>query len=358
MLTVGDDARKRADRILLSQFVPAAILVDAQLEVLQFRGDTSPFIAPVAGAASLQVLKLVNEALRPALQEGLGAVQKTNQPYRRTGLILELNGAHRQLDIEIVRVPPQRGDAPCYLVVFNGLRQVDEPVARSGKKGAAASLVAQLRETLAMTRAHLQTSLSEQESLNESLRATLEELQASHEELQITNEELETGKEELQRANEELARAHSAVNLRNAELTQIAHDHVSLVAAASIAAVLFGRELRLRQFTPVAGQLLALSALDIGRPVQELKLRLQAGALEQMVAECMAAERAFDVDAQHRSGRRFSLAIRPYRSLEGALDGVVMSLTDVTALRSGEEALACAERRIVELERTTKRLGN
>jgi two-component system CheB/CheR fusion protein len=296
------------------------------------------------------VLKLVDEALLPALRYGLAAVQKGRRMYRREGVLVQLQGQARELDLEIVPLRAPRSEAVSCLIVFEDVargRKLDRP---APGKGGPARVLKQLREELSMTRHHLRASLLEQESSNESLRATLEELQSTNEELQVSNEELETGKDELQSSNEALALAHGNLQLRNAELKQLVHDQVHLVEATSIAAALFGPDLRLRRVTALASSLLQLTPLDIGRQLSELRLGLQGCDLAELMT-CVLAERS-----EHRGEvslhglRHYTLELRPYRSVEGAVDGVVMTLSDITLLRSAEDALRRAQQRISSLE--------
>jgi two-component system CheB/CheR fusion protein len=349
---MGYDACKEADRVLLGRFVSAAILVDSQLQVIQFRGRTGPFMGPLSGAASLNILKLVEEALLPAVRYGLASVQRTKRTYRRQGFVVQLQGVSRELDLEILPLrAPQSSDLNCLIVFGDAPRVRDGERSKSGtSKGIGGRLLAQLREELAMTRDHLQASLAEQESTNESLRATLEELQSTNEELQVTNEELETGKEELQSTNEQLIAASDEVQMRNAELSQLIHDQVNLVTAANLAAVLFGADLHLRRVTPVAASWLCLAATDIGRPFNQLPIILQGCDLAKLLAAASDGLAPHDVEAHDGAGRRYSLAFRPYRSIDDRADGVVMTISDVTPLRAAENALTHAEQRISALE--------
>jgi two-component system CheB/CheR fusion protein len=346
------DVRTEADRVLLGRFVSAAILVDPQLQVLQFRGHTGPFMGPVSGAASLHVLKLVDETLLPALRYGLTSVQRSKRLYRRKGIVAELQGLARELDLEIIPLRASQSDEVNCLIVLSDVPSVrGRERARPGAvKGASGRLIAQLREELALTREHLQASLAEQERSNESLRATLEELQSANEELQVTNEELETGKEELQSTNEELTCAHDEVQMRNAELSQLVHDQLNLVDATKTAAVLFAPDLRLRRLTPAAAHLLRLTLHDVGRPLEELRTGLEAYALPKFLAEVMAQQAPREVEVQNDAGQHYMLSGRPYRLPDGQADGVVVTLSETTHLRAAEDALKRAGQRIVELE--------
>jgi two-component system CheB/CheR fusion protein len=344
------DVLREADRVLLTRFVSAAILVAPDLQVLQFRGQIGGLMGPLSGAASLHVLKLVDEALLPALRYGLAAVQKGKRMYRREGVLVQLQGQARELDLEIVPLRAPRSEAVSCLIVFEDVPRGRKLERAAPGKGGPARLVKQLREELTMTRHHLRASLLEQESSNESLRATLEELQSTNEELQVSNEELETGKDELQNSNEALALAHGNLELRNAELKQLIHDQVHLVEAASIAAALFGPDLRLRRVTALAAGLLQLTPIDIGRPLSELRLGLQGCDLSELMTGVLSelSERRSEVSLH--GVRHYTLELRPYRSVEGAVDGVVMTLSDVTLLRTAEDALRRAQQRISSLE--------
>ncbi len=55
------DFQKEADRILLGRYAPAGVLVNSNLEVLQFRGRTSPYLEPPTGEASFNLLKMARE---------------------------------------------------------------------------------------------------------------------------------------------------------------------------------------------------------------------------------------------------------------------------------------------------------
>ena len=43
------DAQREADRIALNRYAPPGVLVNAEWQVLQFRGETSPFLRPPSG---------------------------------------------------------------------------------------------------------------------------------------------------------------------------------------------------------------------------------------------------------------------------------------------------------------------
>src|SRR5207249_3349376 len=57
------DLQKEMDRILLSKYSPASVLVNKNLEVLQFRGHTGNYLEHSSGSASMNLIKMAREML-------------------------------------------------------------------------------------------------------------------------------------------------------------------------------------------------------------------------------------------------------------------------------------------------------
>ena len=53
------DVRKEVDRILLSKYSPAGVVVDEDLEVLEIRGKANPYLTLPAGKVSFNLMKLI-----------------------------------------------------------------------------------------------------------------------------------------------------------------------------------------------------------------------------------------------------------------------------------------------------------
>ncbi len=111
------------------------------------------------------------------------------------------------------------------------------------------------------------------------LAATNEELVAANEELQSTNEELQSAKEELQSTNEELSTVNDQLRNRNQELDQVASDLVNVLASVEIPVIIVDLELRVRRFTPTVSDIASFIPEDVGRPIDDLKLKLQVDDL-------------------------------------------------------------------------------
>lgn len=333
---------KEAERVLLTRYAPPSVLVSADLEIMQFRGDTGPFLAPGPGKASLHLLKMVREDLLVALR---GAVQKSKReaaPVREEGLRVRSNSGYRRVNIEVVPVKANTGEV-CYLVLFEEPAMA-KPHAKSavGRERVAEDdreETTRLKQELTSTREYLQAVIEQQEAANEELQSANEEVQSSNEELQSLNEELETSKEEIESTNEELATLNDELNNRNVELSRINDDQINLIGSVQMAIVILGPDLRIRRFTPMAETVLNLTPSDIGRPIRDVKLKIGVSSVEQQLIDAIATVTVREQEVQDRQGRWYSLRIRPYKTLDNKIDGAVMLLVDIDALKRTESAL-------------------
>jgi hypothetical protein len=57
------DLERDADRLVLSRYAPAGVIVDQDMDILQFRGHTGRFLTPPPGAATLNLLRMARPGL-------------------------------------------------------------------------------------------------------------------------------------------------------------------------------------------------------------------------------------------------------------------------------------------------------
>src|SRR5205085_1173499 len=227
------DLEKETDKLLLTRYVPASVLVNKDLEILRFRGATSKFIEPASGKASLHLLKMIRDDLVFDLRTVIHRSKKEGRGAKKEGIILGTNGDSREISIEVIPIKGSGRDA-FYLIVF---KENGSPVAQTAAKTKPTtakddhlsgkrilSLEAQLKEA----RESIKIVTEDFEATREELQSANEEVLSSNEELQSINEEIETSKEELQSTNEELTTINEELQLRNAELKE-ASDYAKAV---------------------------------------------------------------------------------------------------------------------------------
>jgi two-component system CheB/CheR fusion protein len=332
------DLQREADRVVWSRYAHAGAIVDENLQILHFRGDTSPYMAPASGAASLHLLKMIRSDLLVELRSVFYKAKKENTPARKEGVQLSSDGRLREVSLEVVPLSSLDSAERHFLILF-------EESARSGPAKAVRQVKAdiapapKLQQELLATREYLQAIIEEQETTNEELKAANEEALSNNEELQSTNEELETAKEELQSTNEELVTLTEQQVARNVELTQANDDLRNVLDGVQIPILMLGDDRRIRRFTPSAERVFNLLPSDVGRPIQNLRPNLDLPDLQPLISrttDTLAVQRQEVRDAE---GRYYDLSIRPYRTSDNKIDGVLIALVDTDALkRSLEEA--------------------
>ncbi len=223
--------QKAADDIMLSKYSPAGVVINEDMDIVHFRGDTSGYLEQSSGKPSHNLLKMAKQGLGFELRNILHKAKKDKGPVIKENIPLQVNGDLRNVSIEAIPLPDTI--EPYYLVLFHETGEVRrrDPIAigsEGGSKKIPASKtkkdgkdlrIQQLEQELTQAREDMRSITEDQEAANEELQSANEELLSSSEELQSLNEELETGKEELQSTNEELTVVNQEMISLNEQVT-------------------------------------------------------------------------------------------------------------------------------------------
>lgn len=330
--------RALMERIVLEEFAPPCILINTRYEVLYLQGDTGKFLGLPKGEPNFNLFNLAREDLRPnllaILHQALGEkkmVKRESIPFRQPeGGIGYLNLSVRPLDA--------LGADNLYLLIFEELpcQAQSKPYQGKGDGKAPAkpedgSRITVLEQELQATKEYLQTTVEELEASNEELKSTNEELQSTNEELQSTNEELETAKEELQSTNEELVTVNSELNNKVDELIDVNNDISNLLASTEVGTLFLDRDLHIKRFTPAATRLFNLIPNDLGRSIKDITPKTEYKDLWKDAEEVLHTLQAKEIEVRSKSGEIFATRIRPYRTRENVIDGIVVTYIDVSA---------------------------
>ncbi|HZV70842.1 MAG TPA: chemotaxis protein CheB [Saprospiraceae bacterium] len=217
-IVTSQDLDNAIDAVLISSFMPASVVINYNLEILQFRGSTDEYLTHAQGKATFNILKMSRPEIAFELRIAVTRAIKENQRVARSGIELNLNDAPRFIGIEVVPLKIQ-WDEPLLLVLFSKTESPDifDPVIKGAKRNTPAKdrKIKRLEEELAAAHADSLTFLKEQETYTEELQRANEEVISSNEELQTLNEELETSKEEIESSNEELTTTNQELQTRN-----------------------------------------------------------------------------------------------------------------------------------------------
>ncbi|MDD5668595.1 MAG: chemotaxis protein CheB [Candidatus Omnitrophica bacterium] len=196
-----------------------------------------------------------------------------------------------------------------------------------------------LKNEFARTVERMNAISEEKDAFNEELKAANEEIQASNEELQSMNEELETSKEELQSTNEELVTLNDELQNKNAELTHLNSDLSNVFSSTNIPIIIVGNDLRIKRFTPTARKVMNLIPTDVDRPIGDIKLNIEIANLEEMILGVIEDITPKESEVKDKDGRWYSLRIRPYRTIDNKIDGAIIALIDIDAIKRSREEL-------------------
>jgi len=347
------DLERETDQLILNHYAPAGVVVDEQMKIVQVRGDIDPYLRMAPGTPDLNLLTMARAGLLVELRTAIYQAQMQNLSVRKEGVSIEAGGRSTIVNIEVRPFQPHTVAARYFWVVF------EEVLPTAGNFCTLNSEICtkcdlepeneRLREELAtanqartVAQSHLESLIHEQKNLNEDLKIANEEILSSNEELQSANEELETAKEEIQAANEELSTTNEELRSRYFEQSQLNNDLTNLLASIQIPVLMLAQDLKIRRFTPTAKKIFNLIATDIGRPFSDIRSTLDVSDLEQMIWEVIDTLNSKEQAVQSLSGYWYNLRIHPYRTTENVIDGVVILLLDIDALKRSARTLESA----------------
>jgi two-component system CheB/CheR fusion protein len=330
------DLTKHLDRLLLARYAPPGVVVNSKMDILQFRGLTGSYLQPAPGEPQNNIIKMARGGLLSTLRATIAQARKQMAPIRTEGVEVDQNGYTRTCDVVVVpftELPDTKEHL--YIVLF------EEGAAVAGKQTPRPTStrrhrdprVAKLEHELAETKDYLSSLVAEQGRTNDELGTVNEELVSGNEELQSMNEELETAKEELQSTNEELTTVNDELHHRNQEMAQVNSDLVNVLGTVDIPILILDMERRIRRYTPNARSILNVLPTDVGRPLDDIKLNIAVVDLDRQIAEVIDTMAVRETEVRDHGGRWYRMQIRPYRTTDNRIDGAILSLVDIDALK-------------------------
>ena len=325
------ELQREADRLLLTRYVPAAVVINDRFEILQIRGRANRYLELPSGKATLNLLKMTKSGLLFKLQAALEEARSKGAIIREENVQFEVNGGVESVAIEVMPFQAPLQTQQHFVVIFEegpSTLKVEPPPRLPESADVKDRQINQLKQELLATKEYLQSIIEALEASNEELQSANEEIQSGNEELQSTNEELQTSKEELESANEELNTVNEEMQNRNVELTQANNDLLNLLASVNIPIVMLDAGLNIRRFTPQVQDVLGITLQDIGRPIRHIQLKSKVRDLEHRMLKVIEELQPAEVSVQDGQSRAYRLRITPYRTMDNRIEGVVLSLLD------------------------------
>ena len=352
---IKDDFQKSADDILLAKYAPPGVVVNDEMDIVQFRGATGMWLEQSAGKPNLNVLKMARDGLAFELRNALHKVKASKEELVKENVPIQFMGAERLVSIEVIPLP--NTIEPHFLILFKdtslpaGAEQEAsaeqhlnaDPDSRQSRDKAR---MQQLVKELANAREDMRSITEDQEASNEELQSANEELLSGNEELQSLNEELETSREEVQTSNEELIIVNQELYDRNEQLNLSRLYAESIVTTIREPLIILNKELKVKSANKAF-----YSKFDTTQEGTEGKLLFELGNRQwdippfRLLLEKILAEKSSIVDFEVTHGfpgiGERILVLNATRILRDNSDeqSILLAIEDITEKRKVDTAL-------------------
>ena len=340
-----------ADKLLVERYSPLCVIVNEKFEVLHSSTRTKLYLEVPGGEPTHDILRMAREELRPALRAAIykAFTEQKKMSFRGVKIANEEGVAAVNVLVEPFTADPAYGKL--VMVILEPAPSPAAPPASPsgetlpGDESSKEMLIRQLEEQLQITHEQLQATSEQLEtsnegflSANEELMSINEEFQSTNEELQSTNEELETSKEELQALNEELVTVNFELQGKVEELNQSNSDMENLFASSAIATIFLDRGLTIKRFSPTMASIFNLIPADIGRPFRHLAGTIDWSDLPRDAHAVLEKLEPIEREVTAlEDGKSFIMRVLPYWTTSGVIDGIVVTLIDITERKRMEE---------------------
>lgn len=331
--------REQIEKYLLKNNTPPCVVINKLGDIFYIHGRTGKYLEPAPGENRMNILQMAREGLRVKLTAAVRKAAAQNEPVYYRGLCIGGNGETNVVNLTVMpfsEVTLNVSDLT--MVIFEEI-VLPEGENQWREEAAALNFTADDEHIFSLER-ELQHKEEYLKTVIEELETSNEELQSTNEEFQSTNEELETSKEELQSVNEEIMTVNMDLQNKIEELSQANNDMNNMLTGTDVGVVFVNCQMRIQRFTPAAVQIINLIHTDLGRPLGHISTNLIGNVLlDKYVQAVIDNIMPQELEAQTRDGRYYLIRILPYRTLENAIEGAVLTFIDITEQRHSQDTI-------------------
>ncbi|HZM24931.1 MAG TPA: CheR family methyltransferase [Anaerolineales bacterium] len=336
-------------RRALESYGPPNVLIDNRATILHVSETAGRYLLQPKGTITGDLLKLVRPELQLELRTAIFHAFEKDQAIVTRPVLVQFNGHARRVLLAVrphAETTKQYGEQQKQALVFFIEDTLDEPAVETESETGHPhdevernQFVAQLQAQVQRLREQLQVTIEEYDSSNEEMKAANEELQSINEEYRSATEELETSREELQSVNEELQTVNSDMRNKLDELARAHEELDNLLGATEIGILFLDRELRIQRFTTGMNEIFNFMPGDRDRPIRHLTHKLKYDRFTEDAELVMHKLVQLEQEVQTENGNWFLLRMRPFRSTEDRIEGVVCSFVDINKLKKAEDEI-------------------
>ena len=310
---------------VLEKKIQPSIIIDSSDNIIQIIGDASEYIHPQPGRFSNNFNRNMPNEMALFVNNILRRLRMDKKDIKFSNISFSnYNESFLTITGTLVNVH----NTEFYLVSFmkEELKPL-EPYVQVDMTQDAKNQVRQLETELQIAREGLQATIEELETSNEELQSSNEELIASNEELQSTNEELQSVNEELYTVNNE---HQSKID----DLIKLNNDLNNLMKNTEIGAMYIDSNMCIRKITPIVAKVTRVMESDIGRPIAHIQVIPEYPELVNDIYQTMDTLLGSEREIYLENGKIYLAKLRPYRTEYNSIEGVILTLVNITNLKS------------------------
>jgi two-component system CheB/CheR fusion protein len=348
------------DAALLARYMPASVIINHDMEILQFRGSTDMFLEHPPGKATLNILKMARPEISFELRNAIHQAIKTKHSVSKNGI--EMNpdksgSTLRTVNLEVVPIHAE-GEELLLMIVFTAHQmEITEQSNNTGNIESPAKdrRIKKLEAELNAARSAMSSIIHDQEAAYEELQSANEEIVSSNEELQSLNEELETSKEEIESTNEELTTSNYELLARNQQVEELYNYYEAILSTVQEPMLILDKDIRIKSanksfykiFHVTEDECLGISLYNLGNNQWNIP-RLRE-LLEDIVPKNI---RFHNFEVEHTFpviGRRIML-LNAHRIIQQSKNEelIVLTIIDITEVRDLAFELQVKETKALE----------
>jgi two-component system CheB/CheR fusion protein len=335
---------------LLEEYGPPSVVVNETYDIVHLSENAGRYLAFRAGEPSTNLMTVVNPALRVELRTALFRAAQSKESVIVPAQRVPIGSETEMMNLHVRPIRPSDSAHGFFLVLFE---KKTEPLTEAEQSTEREAISREVGDELQSLKEQLNATVEQFEVSSEELKASNEELQAMNEELRSASEELETSKEELQSVNEELTTVNHELKDKIEELSRTNSDLNNLIASTDLATIFVDRHLCIQRFTPRVRDLFNILPADIGRPISDITHKLRYESLVTDAGQVLEKLKVIEHEVPSEEGSWFLTRIAPYRTIDDHINGVVLTLVDITARKRAEEERREGDarlRRAIEIE--------
>ncbi len=340
------------DQIMVD-YLPPSVVIDENYDILHTINDVNNYLSIPSGQITINLLKMLSKENSVFVSSLIRRAAKSNDELIIENIESKIIG--KQLCLSCKKIVDKLNNSCYYLISFNekDVETTTKKPTKTGKLNVQLHYnerIDELEKELQLKSESLQATVEELETSNEELQSSNEELIASNEELQSTNEELQSVNEELYTVNSEHIR-------KIEELTELTSDVENLLKNTQIGTLYLDQHLIIRKVNDVASQLINIISTDVGRPVKHLSLSNFDSTLMNEIEGVSRNLQLFEKEIQDNKGKWYLMSIIPYRTVDNAVEGIIVTFVNITKLKREEELKLASEKRYRSYIEATGQIG-